>query len=401
MNQLKILKSLAIPAESKMVLLVLDGVGGLPEEASGKTELETARIPNLDELAKKSSCGLMDPISMGLTPGSGPSHLALFGYDPLKYQVGRGVLEALGIGFELSPSDVAARINFATIDEEGLIADRRAGRISTEENERLCNLLKDISVPALEIFLRPVKEHRAVVVFRGQNLSGALADTDPQQHGVPPKRVHAMMPEAHGTAKIVEEFIAQAKRRLAAEHPANMILMRGFDRYKPPSSLNELYLLKSAAIAMYPMYKGVAKLVGMEVIGEATNIAEEFGALTEHFSDYDFFFLHIKQTDSAGEDGDFRRKVAVIEEVDSLLPQLKALEPDVIMVTCDHSTPAVLRSHSWHAAPLLLYSKFCRPDGIEAFTERECAKGCLGRFPTRNLMALALANALRLTKYGA
>ncbi|KPL19682.1 MAG: phosphoglycerate mutase [candidate division Zixibacteria bacterium SM23_81] len=401
MDHLKILKSLAIPAESKIVLLVLDGVGGLPDKTSGRTELETASTPNLDELAKKSSCGLMDPISMGLTPGSGPSHLALFGYDPLKYQVGRGVLEAFGIGFELGPSDVAARINFATIDDEGLITDRRAGRISTEENERLCTLLKDIRMPALEIFLRPVKEHRAVVVFRGQNLSGALTDTDPQQLGVPPKEVQPLTPEGHGTAKIVEEFIAEAKKRLAVEHPANMILMRGFDRYEPPPSLQELYLLKSAAIAMYPMYKGVAKLVGMEVIGEATSIAEEFAVLTERFSDYDFFFLHVKQTDSAGEDGDFRRKVAVIEEVDGLLPQLTALKPDVIVVTCDHSTPAVLRSHSWHAAPVLLYSKYCRPDGIETFTERECAKGCLGRFPTRNLMALALANALRLTKYGA
>lgn len=401
MDHLELLKNLAIPAKSKIVLLVLDGVGGLPDQKSGKTELETARTPNLDQLAQKSSCGLMDPISMGVTPGSGPSHLALFGYDPLKYQIGRGVLETMGIGFDLSPADVAVRINFATIDEEGRVTDRRAGRISTEENQRLCGLLKDIRIPGVEIFVRTVKEHRGMVVFRGANLSGALADTDPQQLGVPPKGIQPLRPEAQGTAQLVEQFIAQAKKRLKDQRPANMILMRGFDRYEPLPSLEKLYLLKSAAIALYPMYKGVARLVGMEIVGSATTIEEEFATLAQIFSDYDFFFLHIKQTDSAGEDGDFQRKVAVIEEVDGLVPQVTALKPDVLVVTCDHSTPALLRSHSWHAAPVLLCSKYCRPDATAAFTELQCAKGCLGRFPTRNLMALVLANALRLTKYGA
>ena len=401
MDQVDLLKSLAIPAQSKIVLLVLDGLGGLPEKKGGKTELETARTPNLDALAREASCGLMDSISMGITPGSGPSHLALFGYDPLKHQIGRGVLETMGIGFELNPADVAARINFATIDEKGLVIDRRAGRISTEQNERLCGLLKDIRISGVEIFVQPVKEHRAMVVFRGSDLSGELADTDPQQLGVPPKHVQALSPEARGTAQIVQQFVDQVKERLADQHPANMILMRGFDKYSPPPSLKELYLIESAAIAIYPMYKGVARLVGMEVIEQATSIPEEFAALADHFAKYDFFFLHIKQTDSAGEDGDFHRKVAVIEEVDGLLPQLTALNPDVLVVTCDHSTPALLRSHSWHAAPVLLYSKYCRPDATVAFTELECAKGCLGRFPTKNLMALVLANALRLTKYGA
>jgi 2,3-bisphosphoglycerate-independent phosphoglycerate mutase len=401
MDQLDLLKSLAIPAQSKIVFLVLDGLGGLPEKKGGKTELEAARTPNLDALAREASCGLMDSIAMGVTPGSGPSHLALFGYDPLKYQVGRGVLETMGIGFDLNPADVAARINFATIDEQGLVTDRRAGRIPTKENERLCGLLKDIRVPGVEIFVQPVKEHRAMVVFRGSDLSGELADTDPQQTCVPPKDVQPLSPEAQDTAQIVEKFIDQVKERLADQHPANMILMRGFDKYSPPPSLEELYLLKSAAIAIYPMYKGMARLTGMELLGQATSIPEEFAALAEHFAEYDFFFLHVKQTDSAGEDGDFHRKVAVIEEVDGLVPQLTALSPDVLVVTCDHSTPALLRSHSWHAAPVLLYSKYCRPDTTAAFTELECAKGCLGRFPTRNLMALALANALRLTKYGA
>jgi 2,3-bisphosphoglycerate-independent phosphoglycerate mutase len=400
-NRLAFLKSLAIPARTKIILLVLDGVGGLPRERGGKTELETARIPHLDALAQESSCGLMDPISMGITPGSGPSHLALFGYDPQGYQVGRGVLAALGVGFELQASDVAARINFASVDEKGLVTDRRAGRISTEDNQRLCHLLGDIAIPDVKLFIKPVKEHRAMVVFRGENLAGALADTDPQQLGLPPKEVKALSPAARETAEIVKQFIGQAKERLADQHPANMILLRGFGRYEPLPSLKELYGLKSAAIALYPMYKGVARLVGMEVLGSSKTIAEQISVLEKNFARYDFFFLHIKQTDSSGEDGDFDKKVMVIEEVDSLLPCLRSLQPDVFVVTCDHSTPAVLRAHSWHAVPVMIYSQYCRSDATVVFSELECVKGCLGRFAAKNLLALILANALRLTKYGA
>jgi 2,3-bisphosphoglycerate-independent phosphoglycerate mutase len=401
MDPISFLKDLVIPAETKIILLVMDGLGGLPQQKGGKTELEMAQTPHLDRLAKESSCGLLDPILMGITPGSGPAHLALFGYNPLKYRVGRGVLAALGIGFELQPSDVAARINFATADSDGLVIDRRAGRISNEENTRLIHLLEDIHIAGVKIFLRTVEEYRAVLVLRGSNLSGELADMDPQQLGVPPKDIAALNPESEPTAEIVRQFLGQAKERLAAEHPANMILMRGFDRYEPLPSFQELYGIASAAIVTYPMYKGVARLAGMDAIGSPRSLAEEFEVLEKHYDNYDYFFVHVKQTDSSGEDGDFARKVSVIEEVDRHLPELISLKPDVLAITGDHSSPAVLRSHSWHAVPLLLRSQYSRPDAALAFSESECARGCLGRFPAMNLMGLILANALRLTKYGA
>jgi 2,3-bisphosphoglycerate-independent phosphoglycerate mutase len=401
MDILRLLKGLVVPAETKIILLVMDGLGGLPREKDGKTELETADTPHLDELARRSSCGLLDPILMGVTPGSGPAHLALFGYDPIEYCIGRGVLAALGIGFELQPSDVAARINFATVDDQGQVTDRRAGRISNEENARLIGLLEDIELPGVKLFLRTVKEHRAMLVLRGKDLSGELADTDPQQLGVPPKEVTPLSESAETTAGIVRQFLDQARERLAGEHPANMILLRGFDRYEPLPSFQELYGITSAAIAAYPMYRGVARLAGMETIGSPHSLSEEFEVLKDHYQDYDYFFLHVKKTDSSGEDGDFDRKVEVIEEVDRLLPGLVSLKPDVLAITGDHSTPALLRSHSWHAVPLLLNSPYCRPDAATAFSETECARGCLGRFQTKNLMGLLLANALRLTKYGA
>jgi len=401
MDILSLLKDLVVPAKTKIVLLVMDGLGGLPGKKGGKTELESAHTPHLDQLARESSCGLLDPILIGVTPGSGPAHLALFGYDPLKYRVGRGVLAALGIGFDLQPSDVAARINFATVDDQGKVSDRRAGRISNEENARLIRLLEDIYLPDVEIFFRTVKEHRAMLVLRGEDLSGDLADTDPQQVGLPPKEVTPLNQEADATAEIVRSLLTQARERLSAEHPANMILLRGFDRYEPLPSFQELYGIASAAIATYPMYKGVARLAGMEAIDSPRSLAEEFDLLEKHYQDYDYFFIHVKQTDSSGEDGDFDRKVSVIEEVDRLLPRLISLKPDVLAITGDHSTPALLRSHSWHAVPLLLSSPYARPDAASAFSETECARGCLGRFQTVNLMGLLLANALRLTKYGA
>jgi 2,3-bisphosphoglycerate-independent phosphoglycerate mutase len=401
MDILQLLKDLVVPAETRMVLLVMDGLGGLPREKNGKTELETAHTPHLDQLARQSSCGLLDPVFMGITPGSGPAHLALFGYDPLKYKVGRGVLAALGIGFELQPSDVAARINFATINDQGRVTDRRAGRISNEENARLIGLLEDIKLPGVELFLRTVKEHRAMMVLRGKDLSGELADTDPQQLGVPPKEVTPLNKAARSTAEMVGQFLDQARERLSGERPANMILMRGFDRYEPLPSFQDLYGINPAAIAAYPMYKGVARLAGMEAIGSPRSLEEEFDILEKRYRDYDYFFLHVKKTDSSGEDGDFDGKVSVIEEVDRFLPRVLSLKPDVLAITGDHSTPAVLRSHSWHAVPLLLSSPYCRPDAAAAFSETECARGCLGRFPTTYLMGLLLANALRLTKYGA
>lgn len=396
------LKPLISPAQTKIVLLVLDGLGGLPLTPDGKTELETARTPNLDALAAQAALGLADPVAPGITPGSGPGHLGIFGYDPLKYAIGRGVLEALGIDFALTSKDVAARGNFASVDAAGLLTDRRAGRIATEVNRELTKLLRTIKIPGVEIFIETVKEHRFVFVMRGAGLGDALTETDPQRTGVPALPVKALDAKSRQAAKRVNQFVTQARHLLADQHPANMILLRGFAKQPAIPSYAEVFGLRAAAIAVYPMYRGLAKLLGMETLPvNGETVADEFTTLEKHWNDFDFFYLHVKKTDSAGEDGDFARKVHVIEEVDTLIPRLRALEPAVILVTGDHSTPALLKSHSWHPVPVLLYSPFVRADGLAEFGERACARGSLGRLRAQALMPLALANALRLTKFGA
>ncbi len=398
----KILDSLTIEGDSKIILLVIDGLGGLEMDGRG-TELEAAHIPNLDDLARESSCGLIEPVGKGITPGSGPSHLALFGYDPVENNIGRGVLSALGVGFKLTERDVAARANFATVDREGTILDRRAGRIPTDENIRLCKkILNRLRLPeGIEVFLEPEKEHRAVLVLRGDYLFGDISDTDPQRTGVKPLDPLPLNRESEKTAQIVRSVVDQIKEILKDEDPANMMLFRGFAKYRPLPSFMERFKLKALAIANYPMYQGVARLVGMDVHPPQRDMAAQFQVLKERFSDYDFIYLHIKETDSSGEDGDFDRKVRVLEDVDRFIPEVVSLGPDVLVVTGDHSTPARLKSHSWHPVPFLIRSPYARKDRVRGFTELECAGGILGTFPAVDVMALILANAKRLTKFGA
>lgn len=401
MISLEQIREIAIASASKIVLLVIDGLGGLPHPETGKTELETAHTPNLDRLAGVSICGLSDPVSPGITPGSAPAHLALFGYDPLRFEIGRGVLEAVGIDFDLKDEDVAARGNFCTVDQDGVIADRRAGRISTERCAQLCQLLGGVGIDGAELIVSPVSGHRFVAVFRGQGLDAELSDSDPHREGVAPRAVSALSSGAERTAQVANRFIAQARLVLADSHPANMILLRGFSKRPDFPAMSQVYKLKPAAIASYPMYRGLAKLLGMAALDTAGSIEEEFATLARHYGQYDFFFVHVKPADSAGEDGDFDRKVSVIEEVDGLLPRLLGLEPEVVVVTGDHSTPAVLKGHSWHPVPLILHSKWCRPDRVAEFSETACARGGLGRFPATAVMPLAMANALKLIKFGA
>jgi len=395
------IREIARPSPTKIVLLVIDGLGGLPNQETGKTELETARTPNLNKLATKGVCGLTDPVGHGITPGSAPGHLALFGYDPLSFSIGRGVLEAIGIDFDLQSDDVAARGNFCTIDEAGLVTDRRAGRISTEKCAELCQLLDGLVINKVKILVRPVREHRFIAVFRGSGLVPDVSDSDPQQPGVAPVAITARCPEAKEMADMANQFISQAKVILAEHHPANMILLRGFSSHPQLPTMGEIYKLKPAAIASYPMYRGLASLVGMEILETGTSIEDEFTTLKKHYKKYDFFFVHIKGTDSAGEDGDFGRKVRIIEQLDNALSELMDLAPDVIVVTGDHSTPALLKGHSWHPVPILLYSEWCRPDKVSEFAESACVSGGLGRFPATSIMTLAMANALKLAKYGA
>lgn len=397
----RLTRELHTKSKSKIVMLVADGLGGLPMTPGGPTELEAANTPNLDGLAGRGIQGASIPVAPGIAPGSGPGHLGLFGYDPLQYVIGRGALEATGIGFELADGDVAIRCNFCTLDQDGNISDRRAGRIPTEESAPLAVRLRQITIPGIEIFVEPVKEHRFVVVLRGEGLGGRVRDTDPQATGVPPLDPVADEPGSQKTAEVAKEFLAQARRLLAEQPKANFHTMRGFASKPALPSYKEVYGLRAAAIAVYPMYKGLARLVGMDIVGQAQSLDDQMQILQQHWDQYDFFFLHFKYTDSTGEDGNFDAKVKRIEELDAILPRITALNPDVLIVTGDHSTPAYLKSHSWHPVPTLLVSDCCRPDGLKQFNESTCIRGGLGHFEAKYLMCLALANAGRLGKYGA
>ncbi len=412
MTHPEIRQLLAPDPRRKILLLVLDGLGGLPDPATGRTELESAKIPNLDRLAREASGGRMQTIDHGVTPGSGPAHLALFGYHPYEVEIGRGVLEALGSGFELAPGDLAARANYATLDAEGVVRDRRAGRPTDQENRRLCDKLqsgiRDLA-GGVEVFLLPGKEHRFTVVFRQKSASGSVAgeldphldDTDPQREGELPVDVRPGRPQANRSAAVVQEFLDAARQILRDEKAASGVLLRGFSGPIELTSFNECYGVRAGAIAAYPMYRGVARLVGMEVLGEPASFEEELELLESRYEDYDFFFIHFKATDSAGHSGDFAAKVRELETVDSNIPRLEALNPEVFVVTGDHSTPCVHKEHSWHPVPTIIRSPLSLPQPDAKFTERSLMHGDLGTFPAVQLMPLALAHASRLKKFGA
>ncbi len=398
---LELARQLSTENGTKIVLFVMDGLGGLPHPETGRTELESARTPNLDRLAKESACGFTLPVAPGVTPGSGPGHLALFGYDPLQYNIGRGVLEATGIDFDLTADDVAARGNFCTVDSHGLLTDRRAGRISTEHSSELVERLRAIRLDGAELFVEPVREHRFVLVVRGSGLSDALADTDPQTEGVEPLPVRATAPAGEATARLVARFVEEAKQILADESPANMLLLRGFAKRPNWPSIAEVFRLRAAAVAYYPMYRGLARLVGMEALPAGETVEESIATMRENWHRFDYFFVHYKYTDTAGEDGDFERKVAKLEEADAAIPALLATEPDVLMVAGDHATPAIMATHSWHPVPFLLRARWARADACDAFNEVALQRGSLGTFPAVEALPLAMAHAGRLKKYGA
>jgi 2,3-bisphosphoglycerate-independent phosphoglycerate mutase len=401
----EILSELINKNQSKIIYIIMDGLGGLPRQKGGKTELETAKTPNLDRLAKEGCTGLLDPIGQGMTPGSGPAHLALFGYDPVADNVGRGILSALGVDFPVTGRDVCARLNFCTIDEKGNVTDRRAGRIATEVNEKLCKKLQEsIKLSdGIEFFLRTEAEHRALLVIRGDDLGGKINDTDTQKTGVPSLPAQGEDKSSQKTARYVNEFLSRAKEVLKNDKPANFLLARGFAKHEPLPTMEQKYGIRCAAIAQYPMYRGLARLVGMDVLPRPESYPAMYEQLKDNFTEYDFFFIHFKKTDSYGEDGNFEAKVHVIEEVDAWIKDLDALKPEVVLVTGDHSTPAVLKAHSWHPVPALLHCNngLGRVDGTRKFGEAECARGALGRMPMRNIILEALASAGRILKFGA
>lgn len=397
-------RALSHQTPSRIVFLIFDGLGDVAGP-QGATPLEAAEKPNLDRLAAEGTCGLFDPVAPGITPGSGPGHLGLFGYDPLRHPVGRGVLSALGIDFPLQASDVAARFNYCTLEDDGCVSDRRAGRISTSLNERLTALLArelDPGESGVELFLRPVSEHRGLLVLRGDGLGPRVGDTDPQETGVPPIEPEGEDPPSRRTAAIVGRLVEQARGVLAKQEKANGLLLRGFDRRPDILSLTQRFGLRAVCIAQYPMYRGLARLVGMEVPAAPPDLASFAAALDAVWAGHDFFFCHVKYTDKAGEDGDFARKRQVIEEVDALIPSLLDLGPEVVVVSADHSTPVPLSAHSWHPVPTLLWApRTVRRDAVTEFGERGCAGGGLGRLSLRYLLPLALAHAGKLKKYGA
>ena len=396
------IRKLAQVTPSRILLLVMDGVGGLPHPDTGKTELETANTPNLDHLAAEGICGMTCTVSPGITPGSAPGHMSLFGYDPLNYQFGRGIVEALGLDIEVGPGDVVARGNFCTVDEDGRISDRRAGRIPTDVCKQLCDILnKTVAVHGVETEFFAGKEHRFVLRLRGQGLSDHVADTDPQHEGMEPLAPEALDASATRTAEIAADIVDQARVLLKEQHPANMFVLRGFSEHPDYPSINDVYRLTPACIATYPMYRGVSRVAGMDILPGGDTLEDEIATLKKNYASYDYFFLHYKKTDARGEDGDFDAKVKAIEDYDRLLPSILELDPDVVIVTGDHSTPAGMAGHSWHTIPVILKAKYCRQDDVAAYGETACLRGGLGVFPAMELMTFAMANALKLNKFGA
>lgn len=397
----ELIPRLVTGAGTKIVLVLIDGLGGMRTDERG-SELHAATTPNMDGLAREGSSGLHTVIAPGVTSGSGAGHLAVFGYDPLVYELGRGALSAAGVGFPLRTGDVAARVNFCTIDDNGNVSDRRSGRLPTDENARLCvKILAELQPPeGVEVFLQTEREHRALLVLRGFGLSPRLLDTDPQVTGLPPRPPTATDPDAEATAAHLADILAQVAVSLKGEK-ANFLLLRGFDTLRDLPLFPTRYQLRAQGVAIYPMYTGIARILGMDVTTVVGGVAEELAALKESWSDHDFFYFHHKKADSAGEDGDFDRKVAAIEEIDAAIPEILALQPDVICVTGDHATPSQLRSHSWHPVPFVLRGPRVGVDGAQVFDEEAALAGAYGALMGKDVMALMLAGAGRMVKYGA
>ncbi len=404
-----LLKGLVRQTETKIVLLVMDGLGGIPHPETGQSELEFAETPNLDRVARTSLTGLSLPVAHGITPGSGPGHLALFGYNPIQFQIGRGILEALGLELEVGPGAVAARGNYCTLDGDGIITDRRAGRMATARNVELSAQLADVKVLGAEVIIGAGREHRLAAVFqpvRGsdgptEGFRDALTDSDPQREGESPRDVTATSAEAGETARVVRDFLKQAGQVLQDSHPSNGLVLRGFSAMPTLPQMPDVYLLNPAAIASYPMYRGLAKLVGMEVLTTGDTIEDEFDTLRRAWDDHDFFFVHYKATDTAGEDGNYYQKVQALERIDRALPALLDLDPDVLVIAGDHATPTALAGHSWHPVPLMIRSRWSPTGDANAFSERACAGGLLGTIPASEIMPIALASAMKLDKFGA
>ena len=394
---------LLLSNDNKIIFIVLDGLGDIPNPSFGlQTPLEAAKKPHLDRLATKSGVlGRIIPVDTGVTPGSGPGHLSLFGYDPVVYEIGRGVLEVLGLNMDLRDGDLAARANFCTV-RDGLVVDRRAGRIPTEETERLCAMISDNvkEIEGAQVIIKPGKSHRFAVIFRGAGLNDGLTDADPHKENKPFVYTAAKIKEAEASARVVNGFIKKVTDLLKDEPVANSALLRGFSQKPDIRPFTGKYRMKALAIATYPMYRGIAKVLGMDVVAEPVDYEDSMRILKDNYNNYQFFFFHIKETDLAGEDGNFEEKTKAIENADRIINDIYSLNPQALIVTGDHSTPCSLKGHSWHPVPLLIVTKTGETDGL-VFHEKNCIQGSVGTIYSKELMSLALAHGTRLDKYGA
>ncbi len=400
----RIVENLVQCNDKNIVLLVMDGVGDIPNKKFGHvTPLEYAITSNMDRLVKESVLGRHIPVLPGITPGSGPGHLGIFGYDPIEHEIGRGILEAAGMDMDINEGDIAARCNFASADENGIITDRRAGRISTEKCKEICLVLKENikEIDGISVTIEAGIQHRFVVIFKGEGLSEKITDSDPLVGGKEPLTIKPLSGEAEFTADVVNKFFSEVIKIIKDLEPANSILMRGFSEKPKIPKMQDRFKLKPVCIAHYPMYRGLSRLVGMDVLDSGVKPEDAFNIYKNNIENYDYSFIHIKYTDTYGEDGNFEEKVKTIEAVDKALPILLEKKPDVLCITGDHSTPVPMKSHSWHPVPVLISSALCGVDEGSRFTEKECIKGGLGMFQSKYLINYLLANALKLAKYGA
>ncbi len=385
-----------------IVLLVMDGVGDIPDDR-GRTPLEAARTPNLDRIARKASLGRTIPIAPGVTAGSVAGHLALLGYDPMAVKIGRGPIDALGVGVDLQPGDVVMRGNFATV-KDGIVIDRRAGRLPGDTAAELCfalNAKLRFKFEGIETQIAQTAEHRFVLHLRGNNLSPQITDTDPGQNGLPAKPCRANAPQAARTAEIVN-IVAKAAADFLMINRANAILLRGAGARPHLASFNDHYGLNAMAVATYPTYRGIAAACGMELYpmmpSDAHDAINFAVSALQGPNKHQFIFIHYKNTDTAGEDGNFDAKVAAIEHLDAALKPLVDQPPDVLVVAGDHPTPVAMRGHSWHPVPLMIASKWTPGGKNQRYTERQCADGELGTIKATDVMALAMGHAKRLRK---
>ncbi len=398
----------------KIVFIVFDGLADRPiKELGNKTPLEVANKPNLDELAKRGVNGLLDIISPGKRIGSDVAHLSILGYDPYKYYTGRGPLEASGIGLELDSNDVAFRANFATVSEDFTVIDRRAGRIKegTKELEKAINEI-DIGV---DFIFKASVAHRGALVLKGKGLSDKVSDTDPHEVGVKVMEAKPLenTKEAKRTAEIINEFtkkvhevlnnhrvnVERAKRGLPK---ANIVLLRGAGRTPKLEPFEKRYGIKGACIAKTAIIKGIARLLGMEVIDSKEDFLERGKQIFEALNRNDFVLLNIKEPDEAGHDGNYEKKIKIIEEADKMIGMfLDYVEENYLVVLSDHTTPVSFRDHTGDEVPVLIAGPEVRSDDVTTFSERSVYKGYLNRIRALDLMTYMLNLTNRLEKYGA